>query len=76
MKPIVIGITKDGKVDMTLDEFRKHIDDAYWQGYRDNTSSTLTNGNEKWWEGSFYCNPCITTDHCTASTNVTLTNKA
>ena len=55
MKPIIIGITKDGKVDMTLDEFRKHMDDAYWQGYRDSTSSlTVTNGNGKWWDTQPY----------------------
>lgn len=52
MNPIIIGITKDGKVDMTLDEFRKHMDDAYYQGYRENTFSlTATNDNyNKWWE--------------------------
>ena len=59
MKPIIIGVTKDGKVDMTLDEFRKHMDDAYWQGYRDNTSSlTVTNGNSKWWDTQPYFNSC------------------
>lgn len=42
MKPIIVGVTKDGKVDMTLAEFRKHMDDAYWQGYRDNNTAADT----------------------------------
>lgn len=54
MKPIIIGVNKDGKVEMTLDEFRKHMDDAYWQGYRDNSLSSSTNGNGKWWETQPY----------------------
>ncbi len=59
MKPIIIGITQSGKVDMSLDEFRKHMDEAYWQGYRDNTSSlTSTNGNTKWWDTQPYFNLC------------------
>lgn len=54
MKPIIVGVTTDGKVDMTLDEFRKYMDDAYYQGYRDNTP-TLTastyagDSHSKWW---------------------------
>lgn len=73
MKPIIIGITKDGKVDMTLDEFRKHMDDAYWQGYRDNTSSlTVTNGNGKWWDTQPYftlCGENTATDSVTTATS-------
>ena len=70
MKPIIIGVTKDGKVDMTLDEFRKHMDDAYWQGYRDNTSSlTVSNGNGKWWDTQPYFTLCGETNkaECTAT---------
>ena len=54
MKPIIIGVNKDGKVEMTLDEFRKHMDDAYWQGHRDGSLTGSTNGNGRWWETQPY----------------------
>lgn len=69
MKPIIIGITKDGKVDMTLDEFRKHMDDAYWQGYRDNTSTEST-FNGRWWE----TNPYTLCSDTGSATTATLNN--
>lgn len=60
MKPIIIGVNKDGKVDMTLDEFRKHMDDAYNQGYNDKSSWSLTNiaayDTNKWWNSVGVCN--------------------
>ena len=63
MKPIIIGVTKDGKVDMTIEDFRKHMNDAYNQGYNDNSlTSSLSNlygsdTNSKWWENLQY-NDC------------------
>lgn len=55
MKPIIIGITKDGKVDMTLGEFRTHMEAAYWQGYQDNPASiSALSGSGKWWETQPY----------------------
>lgn len=66
MKPVIVGITKDGKVDMTFEEFRKHMDDAYKQGHDDNSlfplpsSSVCGSGSgthNKWWEQAYYtCN--------------------
>jgi hypothetical protein len=35
MKPIVLMKGNDGKVNMTIDEFKKYIDDAYDAGYED-----------------------------------------
>lgn len=70
MKPIIIGITKDGKVDMTLDEFRKHMDDAYWQGRRDNTQS-VTTFNGRWWETTpYYCGYTGNTTVSAATLNI------
>ena len=69
MKPIIIGVTKDGKVDMTLGEFRKHMDDAYWQGYRDNTSTASTL-NGRWWE----TNPSNLCSDTASATTATLNN--
>lgn len=72
MKPIIIGVTKDGKVDMTLDEFRKHMDGAYWQGYQDNTSSlTQTISDGKWWNNQPYCNLCNETTATTTLSDKT-----
>lgn len=73
MQPIIIGLNKDGKVELTLSEFRKMMDDAYWQGYRDNTStSTITwGGSGKWWENQPYSNLCSDTNQASA-TNSTL----
>ena len=42
MKPIVVKVDKDSKVDLTIEEFEKLISDAYDLGYadgkKDNTS--------------------------------------
>ena len=35
MKPIVLMKGNDGKVNMTIDEFKKYIDDAYEAGRED-----------------------------------------
>lgn len=48
MKPIIITI-QDNKVVMDINEFKKHIDDAYQQGYRDASSITCGQSN-KWWD--------------------------
>lgn len=37
MKPIIIEI-KDNKIVMDVNEFKKHIEDAYNQGYKDGSS--------------------------------------
>lgn len=70
MKPIIIAV-KDGKVDLSLNELRKLLDDAYWQGYKDNTSSYLSatsalgSTGSKWWnEGSV--TGTLTISDCTA----------
>ena len=48
MKPIIIAIN-DGKISMTVDEFKKHIEDAYQQGYKDGSSSLTTVNDPYWW---------------------------
>lgn len=47
MKPIIITI-KDNKISMSVEEFKKHIEDAYQQGYHD-ASSIHTSTNPYWW---------------------------
>ena len=53
MKPIIITI-KDNNIVMSIDEFKKHIDDAYHQGYRDASSITSTTNDNQWWKHLAY----------------------
>lgn len=46
MKPIVIEV-RDGKISMSISEFKKYIEDAYQQGYSD--ASKLGTYNPYWW---------------------------
>lgn len=46
MKPIVIEV-RDGKINMSVSEFKKYIEDAYQQGYSD--ASKLGTYNPYWW---------------------------
>ena len=48
MKPIIIMV-ENGKINMTFDEFKKHMDDSYQQGYRDASPITFTNSNDNRW---------------------------
>lgn len=52
MKPIIIEV-KDGKVNLTIKEFRTLVEDAYNTGVRDGSSTTLTTGqfttDPYWW---------------------------
>lgn len=48
MKPIIITI-KDNKIVMDVNEFKKHIEDAYQQGYRDGSPSLTTTNDPYWW---------------------------
>lgn len=65
MKPIIIEV-KDNKIIMDVSEFRKHIEDAYQQGYRDAGSlSTVTYNNPYWWRdltcaGTITCTDAVT----------------
>ena len=68
MKPIIIGV-KNGKIELTLEEFRRFMNDAYDQGYRDNLSITYNTTTDKWWN-SPYCNTAITGTASTATTSI------
>jgi hypothetical protein len=55
MKPVIITLNSDGKVVMSVEEFKRHMDEAYNQGYTDGTAASTTitypyNSN-KWWYG-------------------------
>lgn len=57
MKPIIITI-KDNKISMSVEEFKKYIEDAYHQGYHD-ASSISTSNNPYWWR-DLTCDPIPT----------------
>lgn len=75
MKPIIIPV-ENGKITLTLADFRKYMEEAYDQGYRDGcNTSTLTNfpnSDPYWWRDPWYSSTCGTLD----TTTVTLTNVA
>lgn len=73
MKPIIITI-KDNNVVMSIEEFKKHINDAYHQGYQDG-SLTLSNANDNHWWKYLTCNDTLTTASTTTVPTATLTNK-
>lgn len=53
MKPVIITLNSNGKVVMSVDEFKRHMDAAYNQGYSDGnyTNATITAQpyNQRWW---------------------------
>lgn len=73
MKPIIIAI-KDNSVVMTIEEFKKYIDDAYHQGYRDASSITTTYNDNQWWK-YLTCNESLATASTTTTPTATLTTK-
>lgn len=53
MKPVIITLNSDNKVVMSVEEFKRHMDAAYNQGYSDGNSAATTLAatpyNKKWW---------------------------
>ena len=52
MKPIVIEVN-NGKIGMSISEFKKYIEDAYQQGYSD--ASKITTSNSPYWWRDLTC---------------------
>ena len=71
MKPVIITLNSDNNVVMSVDEFRRHMDSAYNQGWSDGNSSLTTisttpyYGNQRWWTDV----TCNATDTAKCSTN-------
>ena len=63
MKPIVIEV-KDGKINVTISEFKKYIEDAYQQGYSD-ASKITTSNSPYWWRDLTCTNGTVATDTLT-----------
>ena len=60
MKHIIVFV-EDGKIIMTPEEFKKHMDDAYYRGYSDASSITTTYVNTSpWWEQVQCCDDTVT----------------
>lgn len=78
MKPVIITINSDGKVVMSVDEFKRHMDSAYNQGYSDGNSThsiTYLNANKPWWE-DLTINGGLTTTLCSDTNTTTTTTTA
>ena len=57
----------NGKIELTEEELRKILDEAYWEGYNNKRpSNTITWTSPQWWEQQ----PYYTTT--TTSSNVTI----
>lgn len=50
MKPIIIKVDKEGYVTMSVEEFQKYMDDAYYQGIKDGE-------DRKWWKYIYQTTP-------------------
>ena len=58
----------NGKIELTEEELRKVLDEAYWEGYSNNRpGSTITWTSPEWWKQPYY----TTT---TTSSNITITS--
>lgn len=73
MKPIIIEV-KDGKISMSVSEFKKYIEDAYQQGYTDGGSIITTGPQDRfWWRDltTTTLNDVVYSDRTTTTTNTT-----
>ena len=49
----IFTTNKDGKIELTKDELKQLLDEAYWEGYRANTSSWIYQSpNSPYWYSS------------------------
>ena len=62
---------KDGKIEFTVDELKKLLDDAYWEGYHDNDTWVYnTPGTSKnWWSSPYVWTSTTATDITLNSSN-------
>lgn len=70
----VFTTNKNGKIELTKDELKALLDEAYWDGYRAHNGSyiyTSPTVAPYRWTGTSTCGPLPTN---VTSTNVTLTN--
>ena len=67
MKPIVLVKGNDGKVNITIDEFKKYIDDAYEAGREDGR-------RERGYYWNTITTPYYTTDKVTITCNDSVSN--
>lgn len=85
MKPVVLikETNKDGKIELTEEELKQLITDAYEQGYEDGKKQNQvpiyippisSNPPGNWWDQIVYCGPTpgTTESHTIPNQNVTL----
>lgn len=63
---------KDGKIEFTVDELKKLLDDAYWEGYHDNDTwvyNTPGTAKKSWWSSPYVWTSTTATDITLNSSN-------
>ena len=69
----VFTLNKNGKIELTEKELKKLLDDAYWEGYRDNTH-TWTYTTPNWQPYTWYSTTCASSGNAATSKTITLTS--
>jgi hypothetical protein len=73
MKPIIIEV-RDNKINMDVSKFKKYIEDAYQQGYKDGGSVITTGPQDRFWWRDLPITPLndvVYSDLTTTTTNTT-----
>ena len=65
----VFTTDKDGKITLSGKELKELLDEAYWEGYRSNTSGTIIYKTPSW-------SPYWYSTTATGNTTITLSNEA
>lgn len=71
----VFTLNKNGKIELTEKELKKLLDDAYWEGYRNNTH-TWTYTTPNWQPYTWYSTTCSTSGNAATSKTITLSSNA
>lgn len=78
----IFTTNKNGKIELTKDELKNLLDDAYWEGFRNNTTTWVYN-SPSWTPYSWTCSSSGATLHTNAVdfnvsnvTNDSITNDA
>lgn len=63
----IFTTNKDGKIELTKDELKSLLDDAYWEGYRAHTTTTYMYSTPNWtpykWTISTTCGNASEQEH-------------
>lgn len=69
----VFTTNKNGKIELTKDELKQLLDEAYWEGYRDNNHSWTYTTPSNWWKEPYYYTITTTSSSLDSNTTSTIT---